>query len=116
MCHTAKYCKVFFKRLKKVYISSRHTTNINISTGGEYTITGEFENSIIVDNDTTEDEMIKLSLENEKYALQSKYIYNTSRTCIHQNTQVKYLKNGDVYFEKYTACCFNLDIDCFGSN
>lgn len=41
----------------------------------------------------------KLSLENEKYALQSKYIYNTSKTCIHQNTQVKYLKNGDVYFE-----------------
>ena len=29
---------------------SEHTTNINISTGGEYNITGEFENSIIVDS------------------------------------------------------------------
>jgi len=29
---------------------NEHTTNINISTGGEYNITGEFENSIIVDS------------------------------------------------------------------
>jgi len=29
---------------------SEHTTNINISTGGEYNITGEFKNSIIVDS------------------------------------------------------------------
>ena len=29
---------------------SEHTTNINISTGGEYNIIGEFENSIIVDS------------------------------------------------------------------
>ena len=29
---------------------NEHTTNINISEGGEYNITGEFENSIIVDS------------------------------------------------------------------
>lgn len=29
---------------------NEHTTNINISKGGEYNITGEFENSIIVDS------------------------------------------------------------------
>lgn len=39
---------------------SEHTTNINISTGGEYNITGEFENSIIIDST----DKVKLNLNN----------------------------------------------------
>lgn len=41
----------------------------------------------------------KLYNESEKYALQSKYIYNTSQTSIHQKTKVKYLKDGETYFK-----------------
>lgn len=53
---------------------SEHSTNINISTGGEYNITGKFENSIIVDsadkvilnlNDVTIDSQITAAIANK---------------------------------------------------
>lgn len=42
----------------------------------------------------------EISYCSDKYALQSNYIYNTSKTPIFENTQVEYLNDGSVYFEK----------------
>lgn len=49
-----------------------------------------------------QDENIKNDLYNfnEKYLSQSNYIYNTSKTPICMNTQVQYLNDGSIYFEK----------------
>lgn len=62
-----------------------------------YQSVNDRQKKYIIQNESIQNELNNYS---EKYNSQSKYIYNTSKTPVFKNTQVEYLNDGSVYFDK----------------